>query len=50
VLIYAGLLVGENYPAIEAALKPWESVIYALVLGAVALLLVRWWWARRAAG
>lgn len=49
-LIYAGLLVGENYPAIEAALKPWESVIYALVLGAVALLVLRWWWARRAAG
>ena len=31
-LIYAGFVVGENYPQIEAALKPWEYVIYALVL------------------
>lgn len=49
-LIYAGLVVGENYPAIEAALRPWEYVIYAVVLGAVALFVVRWWWVRRSAG
>jgi membrane protein DedA with SNARE-associated domain len=49
-LIYAGLVVGENYPAIEAALRPWEYVIYAVVLGAVALFVVRWWWIRRSAG
>lgn len=46
-LIYAGLVVGENYPQIEAALKPWEYVIYAIVLAGVAALVVRWWWMRR---
>jgi membrane protein DedA with SNARE-associated domain len=30
-LITAGYLVGENYPQIEAAIKPYEYVIYALV-------------------
>ena len=49
-LIYAGLVVGENYPAIEAALKPWEYVIYALVLVAAVLVVIRWRWTRRAAG
>ncbi len=49
-LIYAGFVVGENYPAIEAALKPWEYVIYALVLVAIVLLVIRWRWTRRTAG
>ncbi len=49
-LIYAGFVVGENYPAIEAALKPWEYVIYALVLVAIVLLVIRWRWTRPTAG
>ena len=49
-LIYAGLVVGENYPAIEAALKPWEYVIYVAVVVAVVLLVIRWRWTRRTAG
>jgi len=49
-LIYTGMVVGENYPQIEAALKPWEYVIYALVLVAVVLFVIRWRWTRRTAG
>lgn len=49
-LIAAGFFVGENYPQIEAALKPYEYVIYALVVGAVVLFVGRWWWSRRRAG
>ncbi len=47
-LIYAGFIVGENYTQIEAALKPWEYVVYAAVLVIAALLIGRWWWSRRA--
>jgi membrane protein DedA with SNARE-associated domain len=46
-LIYAGLVVGDNYPQIEAALKPWEYVIYAIVILAVVAFAVRWWWGKR---
>ncbi|MGH2444530.1 MAG: DedA family protein [Candidatus Limnocylindria bacterium] len=46
-LIYAGFVVGENYPQIEAVLKPWEYVIYAIVLLVVAYFIVRWWLAKR---
>jgi membrane protein DedA with SNARE-associated domain len=46
-LIYAGLVVGDNYPQIEAALKPWEYVIYAVVILAVVAFAVRWWWGKR---
>ena len=46
-LIYAGFVVGENYPQIEAALKPYEYVIYLGVLAVVAFVLVRWWLAKR---
>jgi membrane protein DedA with SNARE-associated domain len=46
-LITAGFIVGENYPAIEAAIKPYEYVIYVLVVGLVLLLIGRWWWRRR---
>jgi membrane protein DedA with SNARE-associated domain len=49
-LIVAGFVVGENYPQIEAAIKPFEYVIYAVVIGAALLLLARWWWKRRATG
>lgn len=49
-LIAAGFMVGENYPAIEAALKPWEYVIYAVVLAAAAYLVLRWARGRRADG
>lgn len=41
-LIYAGVLVGEQYPAIERALRPYELVIYALV-AVMLLALVAWW-------
>ena len=46
-LIVAGFVVGEKYPQIEAAIKPFEYVIYAFVLGLVLLLLARWWWSKR---
>ena len=46
-LIYAGLVVGDNYPQIEAALKPWEYVIYAVVIFAIGAFAVRWWWGKR---
>jgi membrane protein DedA with SNARE-associated domain len=41
-LIYAGFVVGENYEQIAAALKPYEYVIYAIVLAVVAVLVARW--------
>ncbi len=41
-LIYAGFVVGENYDQIEAAIKPYEYVIYAVVLAIVALVVIRW--------
>ena len=47
-LIYAGFLVGENYDQIEATLKPYEYVIYVIVLGLVAFFAVRWWLGKRA--
>jgi uncharacterized membrane protein YhfC len=46
-------VVGKNYAAIERTLKPYEYVIYAIVIGLAALLIGRWWWSkrrRRAAG
>jgi membrane protein DedA with SNARE-associated domain len=46
-LIYAGFVVGENYPQIQAALKPWEYAIYAVVLLGVAYLAFRWVRGRR---
>ena len=48
-LITAGFVVGENYPQIEAALKPYEYVIYAVVIVGVVALAVRWWRSRRSA-
>jgi membrane protein DedA with SNARE-associated domain len=47
VLIVAGFVVGENYPEIEAAVKPFEYLIYAVVLALVALLIARWWLGKR---
>ncbi|MEO5986094.1 MAG: DedA family protein [Candidatus Limnocylindria bacterium] len=41
-LIYAGFVVGENYDQIEAAIKPFEYVIYAVVLAIVAIVVIRW--------
>mgnify|MGYP000256383532 CR=1 FL=1 len=41
-LIAAGFVVGENYEAISAAMKPYEYVIYAAVLLAVVILVLRW--------
>jgi len=41
-LIGAGFVVGENYTQIEAALKPFEYLIYAVVIGLVVVVVVRW--------
>ena len=41
-LIVAGFVVGENYPAIEAAIKPYEYVIYVVVIALVVLFVARW--------
>lgn len=46
-LIYAGFVVGENYPQIEAAIKPFEYVIYVVVIAIVVAVLVRWWLGKR---
>ncbi len=48
-LIYAGFIVGDNYPVIEATLKPYEYVIYAVVIALVLLLVGRWWLGKRRA-
>jgi membrane protein DedA with SNARE-associated domain len=48
-LIAAGFVVGENYQQIEAAIKPYEYVIYAVVAIVVLLLIGRWWWSKRGA-
>ncbi|MCA1569199.1 MAG: DedA family protein [Chloroflexi bacterium] len=49
-LIYAGFVVGENYPEISAAMKPFEYVIYAVVIGVALVLAGRWWWSKRSSG
>jgi len=46
-LIYAGFVVGDNYEAISAAMKPYEYLIYAVVIGLVVVLAARWWWGKR---
>jgi membrane protein DedA with SNARE-associated domain len=46
-LIYAGFVVGENYTVIERTLKPYEYVIYAVVIGLAVVLIGRWWWSKR---
>ncbi len=46
-LIVAGFFVGENYPQIEAAIKPYEYVIYTAVIGIVVLVVARWQWGKR---
>lgn len=46
-LIYAGFVVGENYDRIEAAIKPYEYVIYVIVIGLALVLGGRWWWRKR---
>ena len=46
-LITAGFVVGENYRRIEAAIKPYEYMIYAVVIIGVLLIGVRWWWGKR---
>lgn len=46
-LIYAGFVVGDNYQQISDTLKPYEYVIYAIVIGLVLVLVGRWWWGKR---
>jgi membrane protein DedA with SNARE-associated domain len=48
-LIYAGFVVGENYPQIEASIKPYEYLIYVVVLVGVMALIVRWYLRKRSA-
>lgn len=46
-LIYAGFVVGERYPQISAAMKPYEYVIYVAVIALAAALVARWAWNKR---
>lgn len=46
-LIVAGFVVGENYEQIEAAIKPYEYVVYVAVVAAVVFVVARWWLGRR---
>jgi membrane protein DedA with SNARE-associated domain len=46
-LIVAGLIVGQNYRQIEAALKPYEYLIYVAVVVVVGYFVVRWILAKR---
>ncbi len=48
-LIYAGFMVGDNYEDISRTIKPFEYVIYAIVIGLVVLFIARWWWGKRSA-
>ena len=48
-LIVAGFVVGENYEAISAAMKPYEYLIYVVVIGVTFILVGRWWWGKRRA-
>lgn len=49
-LITAGFVVGENYEQIEAAIKPYEYVIYVVVIALVLLFIARWLLRRRRGG
>ena len=46
-LIVAGLIVGQNYRQIEAALKPYEYLIYVAVVLVVGYFVVPWILAKR---
>ena len=46
-LIYAGFVVGDNYEDISRTIKPFEYVIYAVVIAGVVLFVARWWWGKR---
>jgi membrane protein DedA with SNARE-associated domain len=48
-LIVAGFVVGENYEAISAAMKPYEYLIYVVVIGITVILVARWWLGKRRA-
>jgi len=41
-LVIAGWVLGENYEALYYAIRPFEVVIYVVVVVAVAFVLVRW--------
>lgn len=46
-LISAGFFVGDNYAEIERAIKPYEYVIYVVVIAAVLFFVARWWLGKR---
>jgi membrane protein DedA with SNARE-associated domain len=41
-LLLAGFLLGENYEALYAAVRPFEYVIYAIVILGGAYVIYRW--------
>jgi len=41
-LVTAGWVLGENYEALYSAIRPFEIVIYVVVVIAIAFILVRW--------
>jgi membrane protein DedA with SNARE-associated domain len=41
-LVTAGWVLGENYEALYTAIRPFEILIYVVVVVAIALILVRW--------
>ena len=42
-LLFAGYLLGANYRHLYEAIRPFEYVIYALVVIGIAYLVYRWW-------
>jgi membrane protein DedA with SNARE-associated domain len=41
-LVTAGWVLGENYEALYSAIRPFEILIYVVVVVAIAVILVRW--------
>jgi membrane protein DedA with SNARE-associated domain len=41
-LVTAGWVLGENYEALYSAIRPFEILIYVVVVVAIAFILVRW--------
>ncbi|MGH2392957.1 MAG: hypothetical protein ACRDGH_05595, partial [Candidatus Limnocylindria bacterium] len=41
-LVTAGWVLGENYEALYEAIRPFEILIYVVVVVGVAFILVRW--------
>jgi membrane protein DedA with SNARE-associated domain len=48
-LVTAGWVLGENYEALYSAIRPFEILVYVVVVVAIAVILVRWVRGRSAA-